>query len=162
MNTVYVAYEETSHGGEVINPNQKWSRYTDKYIDISVTGLYIDEPDSLYWDTVELKCNPELNDRVYLLVVRYESGDTFSNSYGNAYFEGVYSSLDDAENVADIISGKKYIDGKKVKYNGYKPWDGYFSKFSEIEIHTIILSSYNSKNYSDHRWNPKYKVITHN
>lgn len=72
-------------------------------------------------------------DNMYLVVVRYSSGNTFGHSTGHAYVEGVYDTKESANLVAAMIEAESYSS------KGYLPWQGYFESLEGVEIHNITV-----------------------
>jgi hypothetical protein len=63
---------------------------------------------------------------LFMVYVRYSTGDTFGSSSGNPYFPGIYDSYEKADAVVKSIE-----DGT---YDGYKPWYGYFDSLDSVEV----------------------------
>lgn len=79
---------------------------------------------------------------VYVVVVRYDSGDTFTQTIGNGYIEGAYTRLDYATKLKGLIEKS---DGSYEKHKAAKigrpvqfvPWIGYFESLNNVEIHAM-------------------------
>lgn len=144
---LWVSYSEERSGEENEEPDQ-WSSRAPTYITVTVEGLFLEEPDSLYRESVEVMGEltwARAGEQAYLLVVRYSDGD--GTSYGHAHFEGVYETLKEAEAVAQIINDGSYSNKR------YKPWDGFFTKLEGIEIHSMTIDKSRSS--------VKYKMVKH-
>ena len=146
---LWVSYSEERSGGEKSEPGQ-WSSRAPTYITVTVEGLFLEEPDSLYRESVEVMGEltwAHAGEQAYLLVVRHSDGDTYGSSYGHAHFEGVYETLKEAEAVAQTINDGSYSNKR------YKPWDGFFTKLEGIEIHSMTINKSSSS--------AKYKMVKH-
>lgn len=73
-------------------------------------------------------------DTVYVVVVKYGTGDTFSHSEGNAYIEGVYQYKGQASKVVEDINTKAYC-----KLGKYPPWIGYFESLDDVLIEERVV-----------------------
>lgn len=132
MDKLYVSYTERSTGGER-HSDEPYSSRAPTYNEVTITGLHTNPPKSLYKRSVDVRSpSVNLNDRVFLLAVTHSDGDSFGTSHGNVHFEGVYSNVKDAKAVAKSI--------KNGTYEGYMPWDGYFSHLEDIEIHAMYVT----------------------
>lgn len=72
---------------------------------------------------------------VYLGVVFYYDGDTFGTTYGLYEISGVSDTLSGIEK----INKKTISDGLNNRWEGYKPWEGYFSGLIGAEIFKLDL-----------------------
>lgn len=72
---------------------------------------------------------------VYVVVVTYESGNTFGRSYGNVTVAFVTENPDDAVDAKEAID-KGWTDEWRDHPNscGYAPWDGYFERVQSVNI----------------------------
>ena len=135
---IYVDYTRTSEGGEICagQEEDEWPNYEPEQISVEIHGLHTDPDDRKGWpDQVEVDFDPQdyIGKELYLVVVYYQSGNTFRCSHGNAHFEGIYTDSQMAKKVERAINDNKY--------NGYKLWDGYFERLEGTEIHSFILDS---------------------
>jgi hypothetical protein len=68
------------------------------------------------------------HDTLWVVVVRYSTGDTFGRAKGRGYIEGVFRTQKSAERrVMHIKNG-----GDSLK-QGYTPWHGYFEYLESVE-----------------------------
>lgn len=135
--TLWVTYKEHCSGGGIVEGEED-KAYPDReeeYIDWQLLNVNISEPNSLYRDPVKVKCSKLVRpgDSMYLVVVRYSSGDTFGHSSGHAYAEGVYDTKECANLVAAMIEAESYPSV------GYLPWVGFFESLEGVEIHNITV-----------------------
>jgi hypothetical protein len=70
---------------------------------------------------------------VFLVVVRYEDGDTFGSCYGNFHFYSIRATEKEAE------KDKAIIETPRGENDDYRPWDGYFERLEEVEIYEMPL-----------------------
>lgn len=150
---LYVTYDENRRGGEALEPGE-WAFRAPTYIEVTVNGLYLEQPQSWGWENVPVRgelFQPKEGERVFLLVVRHSDGDTFGTTHGHAHFEGIYETREAAEAIAETINQDTYKSGRG-KWN-YIPWKGYFAQLEDIEIHAITVG---------HRTNSTpYKLVNH-
>lgn len=130
---VYMTYTEDREGGEVCagQENDSWPDYEPTTIAFAPIGLFV-EPNQ-WCETIEIGFDPsnKINEYLFVLIVRYQDGDTFGYTSGYWRVEGIYLSTSEADKIKQkIVSGK---------YKKYEPWNGYFAHLENIEIHRIRL-----------------------
>jgi len=144
-NEIYLTYEEDRKGGLPLS-DEPWSDREDEEIEFSVKEVFA-SIDNLNWvETIEVDFNPVdfIDKDIFVIVVRYSTGDTFGQTSGSWYVEGAYTTIEKTDKIVKSINDDKY--------KGYKPWSGYFERFSHVEIHKMIL-----RNNSEYRLvNVKY------
>lgn len=126
---LYIEYTESESGGDPIDPEERWTSYTDKYREVEFIRLHREVPKNrFFYDSIEL-VNDELAnlDKLYLAVIRYSTGSTFGHVEGCWHVVGVAPTYKIAEAMI-----KEAIEGE-----GYKPWEGYFEALTGDEIHTL-------------------------
>lgn len=143
-NKVYLKYKSFSTGGGYLSDGPYAERDPD-YASYEFISLS-DKDCGIYGEPIDVDFELIPNMKLYLLVVRYTTGDSFGTSYGNACFEGVYQTLDEVNVVADLINKdtskyRKYIENKKRTEYVRIPWDGYFERLEDIEIHEFTLNA---------------------
>lgn len=135
---VYIEYRDYSTGGDAIEPEERWSSRTDTIHDYSLVRASVTKPEqSYYYEECELDCDERPKD-VYVVLVKYSSGDTFGNSYGHGHIEGVYVSKTRAMDIAESIRNGTYKKDSKEKYV-YRPWEGYFEGLEEVGCFVMTL-----------------------
>jgi len=136
MTDLYLTYEERSHGGDPIDPSDRWTDHEDEYVDFYPKQLYSSEDKVPGWLKETLyDVDAQQGDLVHLLVVRYTTGSTFGTSYGHWYIEGVYKDAKEATEIADKIRTGTY----KQEGRTYLPWEGYFERLEDIQIYSLIV-----------------------
>lgn len=134
---VWIDYETDSTGGEVEDSNDRWSSRTPRYTELKVKSLYKSEPQHLFFkDSLEVE-DPKVLEcqHVYLVVVRYQDGDSFGTCYGNFQFYSVRATQQEA------LADKAVIEmpSKEGDYGSYRPWEGYFNRLQRVEIQVFAL-----------------------
>lgn len=133
---LYFTYDESRVGGEPTS-DSPWCSLTDTHVTVKFNYLYKDPPkDRFFYDSIVIN-EPSLleHSSLYLCVIRYSTGSSFGTKYGYWCVVGVAKSVTEAQNLLDgaLINGV-------FKY-GYmcKPWEGYFERFEDTEIHELIV-----------------------
>lgn len=129
---IYVTYKEWVD--EVVEDtreeNVPFSGFTHTRHGYCLEKAYLINPKSVtpYWEgfTVYFDKVPLL---VYVLYVRYSTGDTFSYSEGMGSIVGVYNNLEQAERDKCKI--------EEDKWPGYAAWEGFFEKLESVHIETL-------------------------
>jgi hypothetical protein len=147
---VYLTYSEHRSGGDIYEGQEEYDfpDREDSYIDFTPKGLFTKQ--GQWQETIDVTFNPNkyVDKDIYLVVVRYETGDTFGCTYGAWSVTGAFSSLEEAELMRTIIEQ----DDEKVYDAAYKEhevewpnasswpaWKGYFERLSSVEIYCITL-----------------------
>jgi hypothetical protein len=128
---LWLEYVEDITGGEICagQENDAWPSHEDTDIEVNFIRLHRDEPKNKFFNhSVEVDERLIGLDRLYLAVVRYSTGDTFGHTEGAWYIVGLAPTYKVAEAMLDVA-----LNDKK----SYKPWTGYFERFSGTEIHTL-------------------------
>lgn len=135
----YLVYSETRSGGDIREGEESsdWPCYED--IDIEFTpeyiliagqnsierapGLHSYNYDNLGWDL------DNTWDEANLLIVRYSDGGTFGQANGYWKVIACYKNWTEAD--------KALAEFDPKTYQGYHTWDGYFSSYQDIELHSL-------------------------
>jgi hypothetical protein len=132
---LYLTYGETSEGGGICegDEDRDWPNHEDEYKTVTWEYLYKKYPKKTYQvETVPVDFDPDsIKKAVYVLVVTYQTGDTFGCSHGNWEVIGIYKQETKANKLL------KQIDNDT--YPGYKPWKGYFEKLESVEVFTMKI-----------------------
>lgn len=146
--TTLVLKKEAHTSGGDIRPGDEgsdWPSYEDSYIettfgdlfmysDISSFGL---SPQVGFWGEFIYNVKEDLlnSSLLYVVIVIYSTGDTFSHTTGETFVEGVYGTYEEAKEVSRKIKEGEYGDGKDL----YLPWTGYFEDLEDVLIHPAQL-----------------------
>ena len=79
----------------------------------------------------EIDFDPKVGSDIYVVIVRYGTGCTFSHCDGCWQKIGIYKTSKEAYKVKKSINNGKYV--------GYKNWEGYFESLQDVEIHTMTV-----------------------
>lgn len=139
-----VVVDTDTYVTEEADPTDDWSRDS---TNSTITSVYVREGSgSVAWyRDCEFELDVEPGDTVYVVVVRYGTGDTFGNDGGQVDVFEVFDTPDDAElfkmQVDEWASDDGRINGGMSRweetYNGKKyhiPWRGYFEWFQDCTI----------------------------
>ena len=127
---LYIEYTESEYGGEAIDPEDRWTSYTDRVRSVKFIRLHRNPPGNrFFYDSIELR-NDKLSDldKLYLAVIRYSTGNTFGRCNGCWHIVGVAPTYDIA---------KAMIKEALESEDSYKPWEGYFEHYEDDEVHTL-------------------------
>jgi hypothetical protein len=131
---VYIEYTSHTYGGAPIDPEDRWTSYTDTVISVSFKRLHREPPTrNFFYDSIDLPNDDMLKlDKLYLVVVRYGTGSTFGHTTGAWQVIGVAPTY----KIAQLMEEE---ERKPSKPGQYKCWEGYFESLEDIEIHTLEL-----------------------
>ena len=126
---IYICYTEHKSGGNPLD-DEDYPNYSDLHIDFRINSVHHRQnrkEDRLpsKREKYEINFNP-MGKEIYIIVVRYDSGDTFSRSFGNWHIDSIYKSDESA------VDRQEKIENDKVK--GYVEWKGYFRKLEHVEL----------------------------
>jgi hypothetical protein len=152
-----LTYTEHHTGGSPLDYDDEWSSCEPERIEWSPDNIYIDEPikkareKTKTWNVECLECNEEVKpgDTLYLVIVRYSTGNTFTNISGAWHIAEVLKDREKAYEIEkqiwqdyNLYKNHRY-DHKKLKkesvYSGYKPWSGYFEDLESVEVESFIV-----------------------
>jgi len=132
---LYVNYRETRTGGDICEGQEgdSWPDHEPTYIEYWVTNVTTKNV-TPYHEEVEIECE-RTPLCVFVVIARYQTGDTFGYSTGNGCIAAVTLELDDAQKIVDKINKGTYRSR-----HGYNPWEGYFEKLESVdyELHQVL------------------------
>lgn len=134
MNKLYLIYSSYSEGGEISpgNEGKKHPEYEDTYVYFTPQKLVTEYPDIMSVETIDTYFNPMVGDKVYLVIVRYSTGDTFGTTFGEWKIIGIFKTETESELVRfDIENGT---------YKGSKPWQGYFERLESVDVFPMTIN----------------------
>ena len=134
MMKLYLHYNESCHGGG-ISPGQEdeeWPSYEDEHTDWYLTKCSLVKTNSWREEEVDVKFNTKAGDVIYVVYVRYETGNSFGTSYGRWKILGVHSDLSDAQKELESINDGTHPD----KY----VWTGYFESLEHCDIQAMVIN----------------------
>jgi len=129
-----LGYTEHRSGGEVCagDEDNPWPSYEDEYVHFSPTWVYASRDHAPYLvEQFDVTGRVKPGDKVHLVIVRYFDGCTFGRTCGLWKIAGAFASEADAKALEKSILDRTY--------DGYRPWDGYFSGFESCGVHTFIV-----------------------
>jgi len=129
---VYLTYIEDRTYGERDGDGPFASRSREPGdISFQPLGLSVETPD--WSEQIEIDSDPDslIGQEFYVVIVRYRDGDTFGYTTGHWHVAEIERNKDKARDIASQI--------RSNTYKGWRPWDGYFAKLENIEIHCFRL-----------------------
>lgn len=148
MAELWLTYDEYREGGGVMEgqENDAWPSYEDTRITWTPQALYLDESDVPTWqkELVKTDFEVERGDLVHIVVARYGDGDTFSHTDGYWCIMGASKDAEAARKLSRAIQNSTYTGREEGAansyYQGYKPWDGYFSSLEYADVHSFVVT----------------------
>jgi broad specificity phosphatase PhoE len=154
LTTVYVhKYENYVGGGEICEgqENDSWPSHEPKQVDSGIEKVTLARA-GLDYDTFDLVLPKDKT--VWVVSVKYSTGDTFGSSHGHLAIAGVYATKDEADYVAETIqltdqesnAGKwgrpeaKFDEATKARLKAWRqdtqyfPWEGYFESIESVDV----------------------------
>ncbi len=136
--SVWVGYEDIHiSGGEADEPGEQWTSHSTEYKDFRVNEVSLKSGPG--WNNRQVITDSELRagDEVFVIVVRYSTGDTFSHSTGNGTIVAVHPDKSGAQKEVDLIHSEKHPS--------HYTWGGYFETLEEIEVHKKVVQGEDSE-----------------
>lgn len=137
---IEVVYDISRIQDEDWEPTDEWDR-PDVYYDYQIHGIRIGDRVN-YELIVDYPVEP--NRDYYLVVVNYDTGDSFGRDYGRIAFVHLFQDLAVAEKARDVILANdtssvtiQWDSGKEE--NMYCCWIGYFEEMNDCDIVPVRL-----------------------
>ena len=138
---LYINYKETSEGGEICERSvgESFPDYEDEFRYTTYNYVTFNKPTPLTlwkeWKIITIREQTlyeqlKTCDKVYLAVVVYSTGDTFSHTEGMHEIIGAYPTRADAE---------KALEECDTNQDGYRPWEGYFERLTGKKVFKVDL-----------------------
>lgn len=99
--------------------------------DFYVTGVFKEKTGGVYSNLVEVKDDYEEGDEAFVVVVRYDTGDTFGSSENCGCIVDVCKTEKEASAIAVLCEDKTHPDSYM--------WNGYFDRFRGVEIARCVV-----------------------
>jgi hypothetical protein len=131
MSKLFLQYTESRSGGGISDgqEDEDWPSHDPEYTEIELGNLLLTERMTLNGDFIEaINFDPikYINKPLYIIHVRYSTGNTFGRSNGWSAFPGCFASFEEASELEKQIRNKEY--------RGYCPWEGYFEYLESVDI----------------------------
>jgi len=141
--TVYIDFDSYSEGGEA-ESDEAYSNRSPEYISLTINGVHKTSVEA-FGESVKTLFNPRKGMKVWLVTVRYTTGDTFGHSSGNYKFIACYDNGEDAESLAqEINANSKDRGGYQYSFKPKTPyvedelycgaWTGYFESLDNVQV----------------------------
>lgn len=134
---VYIEYNRSATGGELIEPEERWSSREDTIVEVEFIRLHRNPPkERFFYDSIEISHPDMLKlDKLFLAVVRYGTGDTFGHTSGEFHVVGLAPTYQ----IAEAMLEEETKPSKPGDYRSYKCWEGYFESLEGTEVHELSL-----------------------
>ncbi len=145
---LYIDYDARRSGGEALSAGPYADR-EDEVIDLTVNDVHIKSVES-FGESVKTLFTPKVGMDVWLVTVRYSTGDTFGRSLGNYKFITAYDNYEDAKSLArEIEKNNKNETGYQFSFVPKTPfpedsvecssWTGYFDRLEMVDIEQFTV-----------------------
>ena len=133
---VYISYNEHEITIHDDFDSRDWSGSYHREIDWSLGKVFLSKLEaSPRYEEFEIE-GEKLPKHLYVVYVRYSTGDTFGRTDGCGCIVGVYRTRAKAEKVYKSIEDGTYAIDKKGKKT-YIPWEGYFERFEGVHMEIL-------------------------
>ena len=131
---LYLQYCESSHGGGISpgDEDEAWPCYEDEHTDWHLTKCSLTKTNSWSEEEVDIELTPKIGDIIYVVYVRYTTGNTFGTFYGQWKILGVHYNLSDAQKELESINDGTHPD----RY----VWTGYFENLEHSDVQAMVLN----------------------
>ena len=132
MTKIYVEYKETCIYSEEsdFDGTEFSGSYYYEY-DYKIIDAYVSKPNSIYYEEFNVDKIPN---NIYVVVVRYNTGDTFGQSIGKGHIEKICTTPKEAYEIKSQIEEDKYSNDE-----GYLQWQGYFEDLESVEVVSLNI-----------------------
>ena len=140
---LYIDFDSRSEGGEP-ESDEQYSNRSPEHISLTVNGVYT-KPREAFGEDVATLFTPRKGMKVYLVTVRYTTGDTFGYTSGNYKFVACYDNSEDAYALAkEIEENSKYSFKPKTPYTEDElycgSWTGYFERLECVDVEGFTVN----------------------
>ena len=128
---LYITEHETRTGGEDVagQEGEAYAEQEPEYVDWYIGLCYLSKPVHEASHNIETYFDAVVGQKVWAVVVRYATGDTFGTTYGMAKILGVHDSVASTEaEKASVMDGSH--DDKIL-------WTGYFDSFESCDAYEL-------------------------
>ena len=134
-NVLYLEYKEHRTGGEPRDKRGEWTTYEPQYVEWYPVKCAKDK-ENVDWikEIVDVTFEPKVNDFVYLVVVRYKTGNSFGTTCGEWKIIGFYQTSEEAVDVAKSIENGTF-ESTTISI----VWDGYFQSLETVDIFGMVV-----------------------
>ena len=133
---LYLSYQSSTQGGELqqdsIYRNPAYISVTFKSVAREKNGFFAHD-----FEVSEEVFNAE---RVFLVIPRYQDGNSFGTTHGNWEVWAAIATEDEALKIREAIVEDTLTDA-------YPPWKGYFSTLEDVEIHCFRIGKTTNVQY---------------
>lgn len=152
--SVRISYEKWTYQTSEGEPDVEWGNRPDTHTEISnIRATYVEtdvKVDPSSWGFgPDFGCAAKPGERVWVVIARYSTGDTFGNDTGCAEVMDVLDDAESAERLAEQFRSYNPRRGKngeipfrmkgeaEVPY--YIPWVGYFESLEGIYVESCVV-----------------------
>jgi hypothetical protein len=127
---IYLSYYEYKIEGESFSYDD-WD-YSDSNVVWGLERCFKDKNNAPWLREVcEVNFIPKIGDTVYIVYIRYETGNVLGRINGTWHILGVYDDQNKAEEVKNSVYNNTY--------NGYTFWKGLFNSLQSCEVESMIV-----------------------
>jgi hypothetical protein len=149
MELILTPLLETHYNYADVDPNDKWDRPNTT---TSFHGIQISKENYQYQYNLHTIDRNDYDHAAYVVLVKYNSGDTFGHDSGLVDILEVFNNQEDAvefaivaEKTDDPKNPSILIHNSTFKYKDkeyYRPWVGYFNSLDYIWVYELSLSNF--------------------
>lgn len=125
---LYLVAQSSTQGGE----HQKDGMYRNpSYISVTFKSVVRESPGFFAYD-FDVSEEVYSSERVFLVIPRYQDGNSFGTTHGNWDVWAAVATEDEALKIRESILSDDHTDD-------YRPWKGYFASLEGVEIHCFRI-----------------------
>jgi hypothetical protein len=149
---VYVSVQTHSWTTEPGDPDDSWDRdNTAMAVDEVTVYKYYDEHQTKRYWYPELEVDAQPGDTVFVVILRYSTGDTFGNDDGQYDVADVFKTEIEAMELQNAFNqykpdytnwGSNKSTPFTIEFNGKEyriPWAGYFEQYESVDIYPCMI-----------------------
>jgi len=129
---IFVIYDYQEFGGEICEDEEgcAYPCREPSHYEFQTIGFQKEKPktNTCFYESFEVPFDFLDYDTLFLVVFRFQTGDSYGITDGSFHLAGLARTHKEAE----LLGEKIFNDPKE-----YKPWEGYFERFEEIEIYEL-------------------------
>lgn len=127
---IFVTYDERTYLTRDPDPDDNWDA-GEAHTDFTLERVFLDKPKDIYCKALEKRHDFESGTSVFVVVVRYSTGNTFGHETGRGCIVEVCKTFEEAQQVSRLCESGDHPQSYT--------WRGYFESLEDVEIHDRVI-----------------------
>lgn len=146
---LYVIYDEHCDRSEEQYGDGRYDYSWEENYSSDLKYILLDSRDSddySRYESIDVDFTPKIGDELYVVVVNYDTGDSFGRAYGRISIVDVFDDQEKANAFARYITDDAKRNSKKYSFEFlgrevHACWKGYFESFNYADVYPLSIRS---------------------